>query len=67
MILYLGFGCMKTLDLEIVPKHRAVYDHKYIPSKLFMSLLQGNDYKVFRQARPMGKLQAFILHLHYDM
>jgi hypothetical protein len=48
-------------------KYWVVYDHHWIPSKLFMFLLQGNAYKIFRQARPMDKLQASVLHLHPHM
>ena len=48
-------------------KYWAIHDHHWLFSRLFMSLLQGDAYKVFGQAGPISKLQASILHLHCHM
>jgi hypothetical protein len=63
MILHLGFGCISNLDSGTVPS----IDQYMITIGSFLDcsffLLQEDAYKVLRQARPMNKLQAFILHI----
>jgi hypothetical protein len=56
---YFGFGNPA--------QHSIVHDHHWNFPKLFMFILQRNGDKGLRQARPMGKLQVLVFHLHSHM
>jgi hypothetical protein len=53
---YFGFGNLA--------KHSTIHDHIWNFPRLFMSIFQRNGNEGLRQARPMGKLQALVFHLH---